>query len=140
VFSLTFFTSGFTAQVIEGEIIGIKRRAFNRSSMRDLAECFLPDKISDAGVFKFLIAFNPDQIPPLDSDIELVELSFESVTIWRGMMYLQAFQYQSPLDEKMRATVELKVSGAITVQSMTPIINDDSVFVQNDDGNYVYGA
>ena len=115
-FSITFGTSGFTAEIVDVTPPAVEREAIDVSHQGTTDRmAFLPSDLADSGELEFTIHFNPDTDPPIDADPEQVTIDFPSGAKWAFTGFMTTYQPSAPLGEKMTATVRVKGSGDITI-------------------------
>jgi|CXWL01.1.fsa_nt_gi hypothetical protein len=119
-------TSGFSGNILGLEWTGIKREQVKTSDFADVYEQYIPSTESTPGALALEVAFNPDTVPPFEDSEEVVRLTFPGLEQWEGAMFLASFEFGAPLDGKMTANLAFTVSGAVTVRTLTVLINDDS--------------
>lgn len=117
--TITFGTSSFTADVLSIGLSGITREAINTSHMATTADhTFMPTDLVDNGEISLEIAFVAGLTPPIITNgaAETVTIAFAgSATTWSMSAFQTSFDITAPLEDKMIATMTLKVSGAITI-------------------------
>lgn len=111
------FSSGFFA-----EIIGVKPPASKRNSIDTSHTAtaggdrtFMPGDLIDNGELQVDIHFNPGTSPPIDQPEETVTLTFSSGTTWVFTGFMTDYEPDAPMEDKMVASVTIKVDGAITI-------------------------
>jgi len=126
--SLTFSTSGYSAEVIDVAWNGISRNSIETSHMGTAAagagtfgnRTFIPGHLSDPGELRVTVHFNPDTLPPIDATAETVTLTYDesggdtSGATWSATGFVTGFEMAAPLDDKMTADVTVKLSGNVT--------------------------
>lgn len=117
--TITFGTSGFTADVLSVNWDGISRESIQTSHMGTTNDhTFMPADLVDNGEISMEIAFVGTLSPPI-----ITNGAAETVTIdwagsgdtWAASCFQTGFTIGAPLEDKMTGTLTLKVSGAITL-------------------------
>ena len=126
---VTFATSGFTAQLVNLTINGIARTSVPTSHMGTVAApentfgnmTFMPGDLSDPGELVMEVHFNPDTEPPIDQPAEVINIDFHIVgddqenTAWDTNGFVTNYEVGTPLEDKMTATLTVKLTGNITI-------------------------
>ena len=117
--TVTFGTSGFTADILGVNWDGIAREAINTSHMGTTNDhTFMPVDLVDNGTLTVDIAFVASLTPPIltNAPAETVTVAFAgSATTWSFSAFQIDFSAVAPFEDKMTATCVYKISGAITV-------------------------
>jgi hypothetical protein len=111
------FSSGFFAEIIDTTPPEQTREAVDTSHTEtpEGRMTFIPSKLIDGGELQVEMAFHPDVAVPIDADPETVTITFPSGTTWVFQGFLTGHAPAAPIDDRMTATVTIKVSGAITI-------------------------
>lgn len=126
--TIAFASSGFAAEITGVALAGVSREAIDTSHMGTTptpagkmgSRTFMPGDLSDGGELTLEIHHDPDLVPPFDTGAEQVTVTFPVPSgLTNGATYVfQAFVtgYQAtiPLEDKMVATLSVKISGPIT--------------------------
>jgi hypothetical protein len=126
--SVTFATSGFTANITNIRWSGITRTAIDTSHMGvpqpapgDFGNRFyIPSGFSDPGELVLDVHFSPDSTYPLHTEPEIVTVIWPKAATdavaptWSGLCFCRQLEINDPMDEKMTGTMTLKFSGPIT--------------------------
>lgn len=127
--TLTFSTSGYSAEIIDTAWSGVSRNSIETSHMGTAApgagqfgnRTYMPGHLVDPGEIRVTIHFNPDTLPPIHGEKEPVILSFDASggdttgATWAGEEgFITGFEMAAPLDDKMTADVTIKLSGNVT--------------------------
>lgn len=131
--TLLFATSGFSAELLDGSLSGVARESIPTSHMGTPAApassfgnmTFIPGRLIDPGEYSFEVHFNPQTLPPIGAAPEVITVTFPKAPadttpakyVFTG--FITAFDEGLPLDDKMTATVTIKVSGN---QVLTPAV------------------
>lgn len=131
--TITFGTSGFTAELLAISWSGLTRDTVDVSHMSTSApgagkmanRPFLAGKLVDPGEISGSFHFDADKIPPIDGVEELITITFPLIvgdttpSKWACQGSLTAYDPDIPLDDKMTAAFTIKLSGEITVTVAT---------------------
>jgi hypothetical protein len=126
--TITFGTSGFTASIMSVRWSGISRPSVPTSHMGTAAAgankfgnaTFLPGEIIDPGEMTLELQFNPQTNIPIAAVPETITVTWPLVTgdstpaNWSGSGFVTVFEITDPLDEKMTATMTIKMSGNVS--------------------------
>lgn len=117
--TVTFGTSGFTADILSVNISGITREAIQTSHMgTTLDHTFMMADLVDNGTLELECAWVAGMIPPIltNAAMETVTVSFAgSASTWSFSCGNTDLGIVVPLEDKMTATLTFKISGAITL-------------------------
>lgn len=117
--TVTFGTSGFTADILSVNLSGITREAINTSHMGTTSDhTFMPVDLVDNGTLELEIAWLATLTPPIitNAAAETVTVAFAgSATTWSFSAFQTELGVVVPLEDKMTATCTFKISGAITI-------------------------
>ena len=120
--TITFGTSGFTAQLNEVNWDGIERGAVDSTHMGTTdARTFIPTTLYDPGEIELEVAFDGDDAPPIGGAVETITVEFAKKNSgsangarWAANGFVTGFQVTVQLEDKMMGTMTVKLSGAIT--------------------------
>ena len=116
--TVTFGTSAFTADVLSVNWDGISREAIQTSHMgTTLDHTFMPTDLVDNGEISLEIAFVGALNPPImtNAAAETVTIVWAGSGTWAASAFATSFSIGAPLEDKMTATLTLKVTGAVTI-------------------------
>lgn len=117
--TVTFGTSGFSADILSVNMSGITREAINTSHMGTTNDhTFMPTDLVDNGTLELEIAWLATLTPPIitNAAAETVTVVFAgSATTWSFSAFQTELSMAIPLEDKMTATCTFKISGAITI-------------------------
>ena len=122
------FSSGFMAEVDDVQWTGISRTAIDSSHMGTAVAgagkfgnmTFIPGRLVNPGELKVTIHYNPDTLPPIASASETVTVTYypsggnTTGANWSASGFMTGFELGAPKDEKMTATVTVKLTGNVT--------------------------
>lgn len=119
--SITFGTSSWTGDIVDISGDGMSREAIDVSHLNttDWKE-FLPSDNTDPGSITLEILFDPDDEPPITSAKETVTVTFplpagmSTAATWASDAFVTDFSYGVPYEDRMTASMTLKLSGEIT--------------------------
>lgn len=132
--TITFGTSGFSAEVTSIKMSGISRSIIETSHLGTSpagageigSKTFLAGKLSDPGEVSIEGHFDADLTPPLEASPETITITFpladgESVASkWSFSGQMTAYEFSAPLEDKITFTATIKAVGPITVTEATP--------------------
>jgi hypothetical protein len=117
--TVTFGTSGFTADILGVNLSGVTREAINTSHMGTTSDhTFMPVDLVDNGTLELEIAWLATLTPPIitNAAAETVTVAFAgSATTWSFSAFQTDLGVTVPLEDKMTATMTFKISGAISI-------------------------
>lgn len=119
--SISFGTSGFTAEVLGINHNGVERPAIETSHLgTTVAKTFMPGDLVDQGEISLDIAFNPNILPPIKAAAETIVITFPVPSgLSTGATYTftgfcTGASSTILFEERMTATITVKISGDIT--------------------------
>lgn len=119
--SVTFGTSGFTANIASISHDGIERTAIPTTHLgTTTAMTFIPGDLFDPGELSLDIQFDPDDYPPIDQPAETITVTFplgsggSSAATWAASGFATGFSYAVAVEELMTGTLTVKFTGDIT--------------------------
>ena len=126
--TLTFGTSGFTAELTSVSWSGISRVSLDTSHMGTAAPgsgkfgnmTFKPGDLSDPGELQVEFFFNPDTEPPIDQPAETITVTFPLVTgdttaaKWAASGFITSYEMTGELENMMTGSMTVKFSGNVT--------------------------
>jgi hypothetical protein len=117
--TITFGTSGFSADLLSISHGGMAREAIQTSHMGTTSDhTFMPTDLVDNGEVTVEIAFVATLTPPIltNAAAETITIAYAgSGTTWSFSAFQTGFEITAPLEDKMTATLTLKVTGGVTV-------------------------
>lgn len=119
--TVLFGTSSFSADVLNVSWSSISREVVNTSHMGTTNDhTFMPVDLVDNGEITMEIAFIGTLSPPI-----ITNGAAETITVdwagagtghkWSASAFQTGFEITGPLEDKMTATLTLKVTGAVTI-------------------------
>lgn len=131
--TIVFGTSSFTADVMSIAFPGISREPIDTSHFGTAlpgstsfgAKTSIPADLVDAGEFTMEVHFNPIARPPIEEVAETITVTWALVTgdatssIWAFTGFSTGFDVTGPLDDKMVATLTVKISGSVAITAAT---------------------
>ena len=117
--TITFGTSGFSANIMSVDGPGITREAIETTHMgTTTAKTFIPADLIDGGEMSFTMQFDGALDPPTDAAAETITIDWGGAGTgekWTFSGFMTGFNPSSPLEELMTASATLKVTGDVTV-------------------------
>ena len=120
--SITFGTSGFTANITNISWDGIERVSIPTSHLgTTTAHTFIPGDLYDPGEVSLDIQFDPDTFPPINSAAETITVTFplssggSTAADWEATGFCTGASNVVPLEALMTGTITVKMSGTIAV-------------------------
>lgn len=113
--TIQFLTSGFTAQILDVTPPALTRKSINTSHQgTSTAETFLPGDLHDPGELVYDIHWLPGQSPPINQPPEQIRINYPGGGSQLFVGFLTNCAPRAPHEDKMTATVTVKVSGQIS--------------------------
>ena len=113
---IDFGTSGFVAEVLDVNGPSLARDSVETTHQGTTgARTHMPVDLYDAGELGFDIHFNPDTDPPIDKATEEITITWPSGAIWVFDAFVTAEDVAAPLEDKMVASITLKITGDIAI-------------------------
>lgn len=119
--------SGYTAEVTNISWSGISRGAVDTTHMGTVeagnfgGRTFMPTDLVDAGEITVECHFDPDTDLAIDAAAAAVTITFPLVTgdgssaTWAASGFCTSFEWNDPLEDKMVATMTIKMTGGVTL-------------------------
>jgi hypothetical protein len=133
---ITFQTSNFTADITEFAFSRISRKAVRTTHFRTPqatagtfgGHTWMPVKLVDPGYLTLSVSFNPQRPPPINGDPEPititypVDIGYATPARWSNLTgFVTDWRIGIPLEGRMTASVEIKLSGLVTQTAGTLI-------------------
>lgn len=124
--TIVFATSAFTADVLSINGNDISRPSIDVTKMASSAyREFIPGKLVDGGSIEVEALFDPDNQPPVDQAAETITITFPipaggltgATFVFVG--YVETWSWADPLEDRMTATMTIKVAGTGTAPAWT---------------------
>ena len=114
------FSTGFMAEILDVTPPAMSRENVQMSHQGTANwHEFKPAKLADAGECSATIAFLPTEVPPILDDPKTITITFPADTAagttWEFEGMLTGYEPSAPFEERMTATVNIKASGAISI-------------------------
>lgn len=111
------FATGFLAEITDTTPPEMARESIDttHTATPDGAMTFIPSDLIDYGECGCDINFDEGRTPPIDQPAETVVINFPSGTTWTFQGFLTNYAPAAPIDDRMTASVTIKVSGKITI-------------------------
>lgn len=116
--TITFGTSAFSADILDVSGPNLQRGSVDLSHMgTTTARTFVPTDLYDGGEVTFDILFDPaDALPPINGDAETITIDPAGVGATDTLQFsgfMTGFEYGFPFEDRMTASVTVKVAGAV---------------------------
>lgn len=110
------FSSGFFAEIISVDGPDLTREAIESTHMGTTSglKTFIPSDLIDNGNLSVEMAYVPATAPPIASAAETVTVTYPDSSTAAFSGFMTTFSPSIPIDDRMTASAEIKVSGAIT--------------------------
>lgn len=111
------FDSGFFASILSLQWTGIERAAVPATHFGTTGgKAFQPADLTDPGELVVEIHHDPDEAPPLASAAETVTITWPEGTPATQSFsgFMTGYEINAADEEKVRATLRIKATGAIT--------------------------
>lgn len=129
--TVAFATSAFSAELLDVSLGGIARAAIETSHMGTAAagasefgnKTFIPGRLVDGGEYTLETHFNPQTLPIIGAAAEVITVTFPkapgdtTAANYAFTGFVTAIDKALPLDDKMTASITVKVTGG---QVLTP--------------------
>lgn len=118
--TITFGTSAYTAELLDITWSDFSREAIGTAHMGSTpSQSFLPGDLYDGGVITAEFHFKTNATPPITGAKETITITFPLVgagdaATWSASGFVTGFEFNDPLEDKMTATMTIKVSGDVT--------------------------
>ena len=119
--TLTLGTSAYETglEILNISWSGIAREAIDTTHMTtSTARSFIPSNLFDAGELVIECHLRQDTTPIISAVAETITITLPNgagTSAWAAEGFLTAFEFTSPLEEKMTASLTFKFSGNITI-------------------------
>ena len=114
--TIVFATSAFAAEITDVTGPGLARDSVETTHQGTTsARTHIPVDLFDAGELGFDIHFNPDTDPPIDAATEVITITWPSGATWVFSGFLTAYEPGTPLEDKMTASITIKITGDIAI-------------------------
>jgi hypothetical protein len=132
--TLTFTTSGFSAEIIETiDWTAITRGAVDTTHMTTTqpsagnfgGRTYIPTKFADPGQIALMVHFKPDTNVPINGVAETITVTFPLVTgdataaSWSATGFITEMGPSIPLEDKMVNRITVKLTGLVTMTDAT---------------------
>ncbi len=113
--TITFGTSAFSAEILDVTPPATSIADIKTSHMgtADGYHTYVPADLVDNGQLTFDIAFEADNLPPIDGALETVTIAFPGGTSNSFKGYVNSYAPKAPMEDRMTGTIGVKVSGPI---------------------------
>jgi len=110
------FSTGYFAEIISVDGPDLSRESIDTTHMGTTSGLmtFIPSDLIDNGTLSVEMAYIPGTAPPISSAAETVTVTYPDSSTAAFSGFLTSFSPSIPIDDRMTASAEIKVSGAIT--------------------------
>lgn len=110
------FSSGYFAEIISVDGPDLSRESIDTTHMGTTSGLmtFIPSDLVDNGSLSVEMAYVAATAPPISSAAETVTITYPDSSTCAFSGFLTSFSPSIPIDDRMTASAEIKVSGAIT--------------------------
>lgn len=110
------FSTGYFAEIISVDGPDLSRESIDTTHMATTSGLmtFIPSDLIDNGTLSVEMAYLPGTAPPISSAAETVTVTYPDSSTAAFSGFLTSFSPSIPIDDRMTASAEIKVSGAIT--------------------------
>jgi len=110
------FSTGFFAEVISVDGPDLSREPIDTTHMTttDGRMTYIPSDLIDGGTLSVEIAYVPATAPPISGAAETVTVTYPDSSSAAFSGFLTSFSSSIPIDDRMTASAEIKVSGDVT--------------------------
>lgn len=134
--TLTFVTSGWSNELLSASWSGITRPSIDTACSATVkggtdefgSRPALPGDLVDPGELTAEVHLNPDDTPPIGTAAEVIRVTFplygtdQTATKWECTGFCTSFEWGSPLEDKMTATLTIKFTGGADItQSLAAV-------------------
>jgi len=106
------------AEILDVTPPGMSRESIQSSHMGStIAHDFIPSKLYDGGEVTLEIAFDPNWAVPISAAAQSVVITFpdSGSSTWTFDAFVTGYEPTDPLEDRMTASLTLKVTGAVTI-------------------------
>lgn len=113
--TVVFGTSAYSAELLDVRWGGINRASVPSSHMGSTnGMTFIPGKLYDPGEISLDYHFKDNASPPITGAAETITITFPDAETWAASGFVTGFEFTDPMEDKMVATVTVKMTGDIT--------------------------
>lgn len=111
------FANGFLAEILDTTLPEQVREAIETTHTQtpNKDKTYIPADVVDNGELQLDIAFFPDKVVPIKDPPEAIIVAFQSGTTWEFDGFMTNHAPAAPIDDRMTASVTIKVTGGITI-------------------------
>lgn len=118
--TIVFGTSGFTGEILDVGGPESSRESVDISHQGTVGgRRFTPGDLHDNGEATFDVHFNPDTDFPIDQAAEPITITWPAGATWGFSGFMTNHGPSAPLEDKMVASITVKVDGDITITPAT---------------------
>lgn len=110
------FSTGYFAEIISVDGPDLSREAIDTTHMGTTSGrmTYIPSDLIDGGTLSVEMAYVPATAPPISSAAETVTVTYPDSSTCSFSGFLTSFSPSIPIDDRMTASAEIKVSGDVT--------------------------
>lgn len=113
--TITFGTSGFSAEIVSVNGQGIQRAVINTSHLGSVnSHSKIPASLVDEGEVQFEFHYDQSQVPPIRGDIETITITFPDSDTHSGPGFISSWQYGAQIDNKLTGTGTITWADEVT--------------------------
>lgn len=117
--TVAFATTSFAAQILDIAAPNESRPDVDTTHLNSTARTSMPGDLVDPGTMTLEVAFNPDSAVPINQPAENITITWDlrsgdsTASSWQFTGYVTESSPAVPLEERMTATITIRVTGAI---------------------------
>lgn len=118
--TITFGTSGYSAELLNIAWSDFSRESVGTAHMGSTpSQSFMPGDLYDGGTLTLEFHFKTNEAVPITGAAETMTVTFPIVTAadaatWACSGFVTGFEFTDPLEDKMVATMTVKLTGDVT--------------------------
>lgn len=113
--TITFGTSGFSANLLEIGGVSLERAAIDSTHMGTAnAKAYIPTSLYDGGSVDITFEFVGNENVPIDAAVETITINWAGANAWSFSGFMTGFTPSAQTGEKMQASATLKITGAVS--------------------------
>tara|TARA_Y100000593_G_scaffold24322_1_gene48476 strand:- start:87 stop:455 length:369 start_codon:yes stop_codon:yes gene_type:complete len=110
------FSSGFFAEIISVDGPDLSREAIDTTHMGTTNgwKTFIPSDLKDGGTLSVEMAYVPGTSPPIADAETTCTVTYPDASTCSFTGFMTSFSSSIPIDDRMTASAEIKVNGAVS--------------------------
>tara|TARA_B100000029_G_scaffold269360_1_gene264694 strand:- start:2063 stop:2431 length:369 start_codon:yes stop_codon:yes gene_type:complete len=110
------FSSGFFAEIISVDGPDLSREAIDTTHMGTTNgwKTFIPSDLKDGGTLSVEMAYDPGTSPPIADAESSCTVTYPDASTCSFTGFMTSFSSSIPIDDRMTASAEIKVNGAVS--------------------------